>query len=116
MSTIEGVESNVMMGIIGGIVSIVVAFVMTLVIGFDKEVESTDEESNNVSSGTSSQSGSREELVSPVTGEVVPLSEVKDEVFSSGALGKVSLLIQLSVSYMHQQQEKLPLYFQQGMQ
>ena len=93
VSTIDGVESNVMMGIIGSIVSIVVAFVMTLVIGFDKEVESNNEEPNNeepnnVSSGTTSQSESREELVSPVTGEVVPLSEVKDEVFSSGALGK----------------------------
>jgi len=83
----DGVESNVVAGIVGALVSIVVAFILTLVLGFDKEEESTDKVSSTNETGKG-QTGTREEIVSPVTGEVVPLSEVKDEVFSSGALGK----------------------------
>lgn len=87
VSTIDGVESNVMAGIIGSIVSIVVAFVLTLILGFDKE-EQTSDGQNTEKTGNNHKTGTREELVSPVSGEIVPLSEVKDEVFSSGALGK----------------------------
>ena len=90
VSTIDGVESNVMAGIIGSIVSMVVAFILTLVIGFDKEEETSTQGADTKSSNEKStqQTGTKEELVSPVTGTIVPLSEVKDEVFSSGALGK----------------------------
>lgn len=87
VSTIDGVESNVMMGIIGSIVSIGVAFVLTLILGFDKEEETSDSQ-NTEKTGNNHKFGTREELVSPVSGEIVSLSEVKDEVFSSGALGK----------------------------
>lgn len=90
VSTIDGVESNVMAGIIGSIVSMVVAFILTLVIGFDKEEETSTQGADTKSSNEKStqQTGTKEELVSPITGTIVPLSEVKDEVFSSGALGK----------------------------
>lgn len=37
ISNIDGVESSVVMGIIGTLVSFVIAFVLTLVLGFDKE-------------------------------------------------------------------------------
>ncbi|MGX4686720.1 beta-glucoside-specific PTS transporter subunit IIABC [Vagococcus sp. JNUCC 83] len=90
VSTIDGVGSNVMAGIIGSIVSMVVAFIITIVIGFDKEEKVIAQGTDNTSSNdkTTQQTGTKEELVSPVTGTIVPLSEVKDEVFSSGALGK----------------------------
>ena len=82
ISTIDGVESNVVMAIIGVIVSFVIAFALTLVLGFDTEADaSTDVE------GTK-EVKDRETLQSPLTGKVVPMTDVQDEVFASGALGK----------------------------
>ncbi|MBO0477633.1 PTS glucose transporter subunit IIA [Vagococcus sp. DIV0080] len=82
ISTIDGVESNVVMAIIGVIASFVIAFALTLVLGFDTEAEaSTDVE------GTK-EVKDRETLQSPLTGKVVPMTDVQDEVFASGALGK----------------------------
>lgn len=82
ISTIPGVESNVMMGIIGVLVSFVVAFVLTLVLGFDRE------ESAEATTVTVSANGNNEILTSPLTGKTVALADVPDEVFASQALGK----------------------------
>lgn len=82
ISNIEGVESNVVMGIIGTVVAFAIAFVLTLVLGFDTEAD----ESAETPSTTSTKN--RETLKSPLTGKIVPMTEVPDEVFASGALGK----------------------------
>jgi len=68
-STITGVESNVVVGIIALIVAFVIGFILTLVLGFDEKKEE----------GTL--------VMSPLTGKVVKLPEVEDPVFSSGAMG-----------------------------
>lgn len=82
ISNIDGVESSVVMGIIGTLVSFVIAFVLTLVLGFDKEAGEVE------TPKTTSESKGRETLKSPLTGKIVPMTEVPDEVFASGALGK----------------------------
>ncbi len=84
ISTIDGVTSNVMMAVIGSLAAIVIAFVLTLVLGFDEGVADTTE-APVASSAKSKQS---ELLISPLTGAIVKLDQVTDEVFSSGALGK----------------------------
>jgi PTS system beta-glucosides-specific IIC component len=63
-------------------VSFVIAFVLTLVLGFDKEAGEVE------TPKTTSESKGRETLKSPLTGKIVPMTEVPDEVFASGALGK----------------------------
>ena len=84
ISNIDGVESNVVMGIIGTVVSFVIAFVLTLVLGFDTEAEAKE----NVATPKTGAEKNRETLLSPLTGKVVPMKDVPDEVFASGALGK----------------------------
>lgn len=82
ISTIDGVESNVVMAVIGVVASFVVAFVLTLVLGFDTEAEEVEDKS------VVTNSKGRETLKSPLTGKIVQMTEVPDEVFASGALGK----------------------------
>ncbi|HCM89796.1 MULTISPECIES: beta-glucoside-specific PTS transporter subunit IIABC [Vagococcus] len=79
ISTIDGVESNVVMAVIGVVASFIIAFALTLVLGFDTEAEEVEEKTA---------SKNRETLKSPLTGKIVPMTEVPDEVFASGALGK----------------------------
>lgn len=95
ISTIEGVESNVTMGIVGVIVSFVLAFVLTLVLGFDTESEAvtTVEVSLNDSD--------EDRLISaPLTGKIVAIKDVPDEVFASEALGK-GLAIEPTIGELH---------------
>jgi PTS system beta-glucosides-specific IIC component len=73
-------------------ISAVLAFVLTLVFGFDDPKENraaanTNADTGKAAAGTKdgSHSGS---LASPLSGVLVPLEKVKDEAFSSGALGK----------------------------
>lgn len=102
ISTIEGVESNVVMGIIGSVVAIVISFVLTLVLGFDLEAsaEENEEVSTEIKTSTDNHSDNKEVLVAPLTGKIVPLSDVKDEVFASGALGK-GVAIEPTIGEVH---------------
>lgn len=84
ISNVDGVQSNVMMAIIGTLVATVIAFVLTLVLGFDEGL--TD--SNTPTTATPEATKQSELLISPLTGTIVKLVQVADEVFSSGALGK----------------------------
>lgn len=81
------------MNFIGYLISILVAFVLglvlTMIVGFKEDIPQDDaekvkpEEGNeNISTGTS------QEIYAPLTGEMIPLTEVKDEVFSSESMGK----------------------------
>lgn len=83
ISTVDGVTSNVMMAIIGSIAAIVIAFVLTFILGFDEGLADTTEAPT-----PSTDSKQSELLLSPLTGSIVKLDQVADEVFSSGALGK----------------------------
>ncbi|WP_430616565.1 PTS system beta-glucoside-specific transporter subunit IIABC [Enterococcus sp. DIV0176] len=84
ISTIDGVESNVTMAIIATGISFILAFVGTLLVGFEDPAEETKKKAT---AGETLSSG-RHNLKSPLTGKVLPLSEVADQVFSSGAMGK----------------------------
>jgi PTS system beta-glucosides-specific IIC component len=69
--------------LIGTGVAIAIAFTLTMVFGFDdipNETESTPELIPPAPGAV--------EVSAPVSGAVVPLAEVKDKVFASGALGK----------------------------
>ncbi len=93
ISTIEGVESNFVAGIIALVAAFVVAFVLTLVLGFDekKQDEALEENENGTApvapTPVQTEDG-KEVIASPLTGAIVALEDVQDAVFSSGAMGE----------------------------
>lgn len=86
-------KAGYMMNFIGYLISILVAFVLglvlTMIVGFKEDIPQDDaekvkpeEDNENISTGTS------QEIYAPLTGKMIPLTEVKDEVFSSESMGK----------------------------
>jgi len=67
---------------LGTAVAMILGFVLTMILY--KDDAPVKKETGNK---TSSKTGKQEMIVSPLQGEVEPLSELKDEVFASGALG-----------------------------
>jgi PTS system beta-glucosides-specific IIC component len=86
ISNIDGVESNVVMGIVAIGVAFVLSFGLTLILGFDEEVAAPAPTAKK--ENTTGAKNDKIILVSPLTGSVLPLNKVEDQVFSSGALGK----------------------------
>lgn len=77
---------------LGFVLSIVVSFVLgtilTCVVGFEEKLEEESSESKEQAAvKTEENSESVVELACPVKGKVIPLPEVADEVFASGAMG-----------------------------
>ena len=66
-------------GIIISLLCIVAGFVVEMIFYKDDVKEETKKVENSLSS---------EEIVAPVTGKIIPLKDVKDEVFSTGAMGQ----------------------------
>lgn len=100
ISTDPNVSSSITMAIIGTIIAFVIGFVLTYILGFEDVPE--DNTSIPVAKKDEPQAGDagtyieKEVIESPLKGQIIPLSEVKDEAFASGALGK-GLAIQPSV-------------------
>lgn len=88
ISTNQAVESNVTMAILATALSFVLAFVGTLVVGFDETVQDEKLETNQQTTAGDTISSARHNLKSPLSGKVLPLSDIPDKVFSSGAMGK----------------------------
>lgn len=88
ISTNQAVESNVTMAIHATALSFVLAFVGTLIVGFDETVQDEKLETNQQTTAGDTISSARHNLKSPLSGKVLPLSDVPDKVFSSGAMGK----------------------------
>lgn len=88
ISTNQVVESNVTMAILATALSFVLAFVGTLIVGFDETVQDEKLETNQQTTAGDTISSARHNLKSPLSGKVLPLSDVPDKVFSSGAMGK----------------------------
>ncbi len=83
--------------LISSLVSIVVAFIVTWIWGYNdnmqmgEKVEKKQRPGSHKKPSESEPKGdavSEERLVSPVSGQVISLSDVRDDVFSSGAMGQ----------------------------
>ena len=105
LTVVNAISKNAPMSFIGEIIgcaiAAVIAIVLIQVIGFDDPVskeakiegdaEVTDTKIADVKTGTeraATDASADKTVMSPLSGEVIPLSEVKDEVFSSEAMGK----------------------------
>lgn len=77
---------------IGLVISIVVAFVLgavlTYIVGFEDEVDDETKEIETSNETTETNGEATSEFVAPVTGNVIPVNQVKDEAFASEAMGK----------------------------
>ena len=78
--------SGLIAAAIGTAVAFGAAFVLTFVLRFEDQPNPADTEKSKVPAP--SITNERVVLSSPLAGRVVPLNEVKDQVFSSGAMGK----------------------------
>ena len=93
----NGIDMGVYGLMIGMAVAIVLGFALQMIFG-KKSVDGNLAEQAAVSATAGSANSDtvkaevsynkEEELVAPINGQVVPLSDVKDEVFSSGSMGK----------------------------
>ncbi|WP_112179776.1 MULTISPECIES: beta-glucoside-specific PTS transporter subunit IIABC [Paraliobacillus] len=82
----NGLDLGFWGGMIAMAVNLVLGFILAYFFGLSKEQQksgSNQEKDNNVSIKIQN-----EDIVSPLKGTVIELSEVKDEAFSTGALGK----------------------------
>lgn len=79
---------NIVHALITCLIAFVATFIITIIIGFEdpKSDDTTDEEINDAEYVKELEEAAK--VVSPIKGEVVPLSKVNDEVFSAGLLGK----------------------------
>lgn len=77
---------------IGLVISIVVAFVLgavlTYIVGFEDEADDETKEIETSNETTETNGEATSEFVAPVTGNVIPVNQVKDEAFASEAMGK----------------------------
>ena len=94
----NGIDMGVYGLMIGMAAAIILGFILQMLLG----KKSVDENLAGQAAGSTATNGSadsaavkpeissnkEEKLVAPLTGQVVPLSQVKDEVFSSGSMGK----------------------------
>ncbi|MNJ49013.1 PTS system beta-glucoside-specific EIIBCA component [compost metagenome] len=94
----EGIDNSFYAFLISSAVALIVATVLTYFFGFNKSMETIDTSASNsvktasaVSRSTSvsaaSSHSSVKHVYSPLQGTIIPLQEVKDEAFASGALG-----------------------------
>ncbi|OTN89952.1 PTS system beta-glucoside-specific IIABC component [Enterococcus sp. 7E2_DIV0204] len=84
--------SGLIAAVIGTVIAFVIAFVLTFILKFEDKPEAGSETATKGNSSNSeTQHGNKNDkivLKSPITGTIVPLDKVEDQVFSSGALGK----------------------------
>lgn len=78
--------SGMIAAIIGTAVAFVIAFVLTFILRFEDKPEGSTTEKNSDANGNKQEA--KTVLASPLEGTIIPLDQVEDQVFSSGALGK----------------------------
>ena len=76
--------ANLIHALIGFVISFAVSFVAGLLLWKNENVSDTD----NKKATTTTTTVAAEDLTAPVAGKVMPLSEVPDDVFSQGLIGK----------------------------
>ena len=81
--------------IIAIVISAVVSGVLTFLLSykFENTVVETEEKAEDKEETKEIEIADNIDFVSPVNGEVLPLSDAKDEVFASGALGKGAVIV-----------------------
>jgi len=84
--------AGMMAAAIGTVIAFILAFVLTLILKFEDKTDAVVATNNGSetanSNATAPEKNDKIILASPLQGNVLPLSQVKDPVFSSGALGK----------------------------
>lgn len=86
--------SNVINAAVTIIISMVVTAIATLIIGFDDPKEEiTDDVIEEKEKTLAKSEGIKITIDSPVEGKIIPLSEVKDEVFSNEIVGKGAVVV-----------------------
>lgn len=80
--------SGLIAAAIGTAVAFGAAFVLTFVLRFEDQPNPADTDTEKSKVSAPSTTNERVVLSSPLAGRVIPLNEVKDQVFSSGAMGK----------------------------
>lgn len=98
LTLVNGISSDYPTSIwgilIGSAIAIIMPIVLIQIFGFGEDTATDGAESNaienqEVAAASDSQAMNKdEEMTSPMTGKVIPLSQVPDEVFSSGAMGE----------------------------
>lgn len=93
----DGTMGNIIVAFIGIAISMVVGFALTMIFYKDESQPELKDSHTDISSGTdtavekdaivSREKGGKIVVASPLKGKTIKLSEVKDEAFSSGALG-----------------------------
>ena len=78
--------SNVFNAVICIVIAFVATFIVTLILGF-KDEDVKNEKKEEVKTATTVLNRTIQ-VASPLTGKVVALTQVKDEVFSKGIMGK----------------------------
>ena len=97
LTIVNAISKDAPMSFIGEAVACVIASVITIVaiqiVGFDDPVDESEE--TEAASDDSQETITTEvkEIESPLTGKVIPLSEVHDEVFASEMMGKGCAII-----------------------
>lgn len=84
----NGIDMNLWGAIIAIIVSFVLGFLMMFFAGFKDDEEKDNKSTNNNGPTKGETLVTQETISSPIKGEVKALSEITDEAFSSGAMGK----------------------------
>lgn len=80
-------SSNFIFAVITAALAVVVTFVAVFVLGFDDTI--FGEENKNISNKIEMTAEVEDtEIASPMTGAVVPMKEIKDDIFAKGALGQ----------------------------
>ncbi len=83
-------SKNFIIAVIVSLVSMIVTFVLTLIIGFDDPASPSDTTENKIEKNQTAnkKENIKTDIASPFEGTIHSLSEVPDETFSSGILGK----------------------------
>lgn len=81
----DGTMGNIIVAFVGIAISMVIGFLLTMLLYKDKEADPAKDKKIADITETKDE---RIVLVSPLRGKIIKLSEVKDEAFSSGALGE----------------------------
>lgn len=86
----EGLDMSVFGAIIAAIIGMVLAFVLSYYFGgINKGIVSNDHVvKEDITTTNHIQAGKEVAVTSPIKGQVLPLSEVSDQTFASGAMGK----------------------------